>query len=102
MLVNKCHECISNFLAPRNQVNTAIHFGSKTVFDTLINTVVFVVDVCKFNDGDSCLVFVLVEIFKEFTESITQEEKSVFVANTLEVLNARVGETLEALPELLV
>lgn len=88
MFMNKCNKTSDHFLALRDQVNTAIRLRSKTVLDALVNIVVLVVNVSEFDDGDSCLVFVLIEIFKEFTEGVTQEKKSVFVTHSLKVLYA--------------
>jgi len=67
VFVNKGHESGNHFLATLNQIDTAIRFRSKTVLDALVNTVVLVVNVGEFHDGNSCLVLSLVKIFKEFT-----------------------------------
>lgn len=79
----KTNQSINNILTFLQQVNAIPSLFSQTRYNSLVNTVIFVVDIRQFDNGNSCLVFVLLELFEEFLKSIAQEKKLIFIGHAL-------------------
>jgi hypothetical protein len=71
-----------SFLRVGQEVDPSWCFA-KALLNCSINTVVLVIDIVEFYDGDAVLVLVLFELVKVFKQRIAQEKQFVFVCDTL-------------------
>ena len=74
MLMHKCYQLINNLLAFWNQIDARISLGSQARDNSLVDAVIFVVNVSQFYDRDSCLELSLIKILEELNECVREEE----------------------------